>query len=284
VIEAGVRPDFGPGHSPVAGKGLDLKGMLYDGSSPIKAMYIVAENPVITFPESGKVESALKGLDFLVVQDIMLSDTAKLAHVVLPAASWSEKEGTLVGSAGVPQKAVKCLAETGLSVADWMIFRNLARAMQKPLGAETIEALREEIRAKVSFDFQAAAPSLAFNPVAYEESEAVDGEYPFVMVTGILMQHSGSLTAISKGLGSVVSDAYLQINDLDAKRLGVKDEGFVRVNSRRGEAYLKARVTDEVREGMLFAPAHFPHARVNALTMPATNGVHSAIAVKVEQV
>jgi predicted molibdopterin-dependent oxidoreductase YjgC len=102
------------------------------------------------------------------------------------------------------------------------------------------------------------------------------------MVTGNLMQHSGSLTTLSKSLGTVVSDAYLQINDEDAGRFGVRSEGFVRVTSRRGEVYLKARVTDEVPSGMLFVPAHFPHARVNALTYVPSDGESPTVAVKVE--
>jgi NADH-quinone oxidoreductase chain G len=281
-VEAGVRPDAGPGHSPVENRGLDLNQMLYDESSPIKAMYIMGENPLISFPHSGVAESALKRLEFLVVQDIMLTDTAMLAHVVLPAASWAEKEGTLLGAAGVPQRAVRCVPETGTSIADWKILRNLSRVMQKELGTETLEELRAEISEEANLDFGSQEASLSFNPVTYEGGEAPDEEYPLVMVTGILMQHSGSLTTISKSLGSVVSDAYLQMNTSDAERLNVKDEGYVRVYSRRGEAYLKARVTDEVQEGMLFAPAHFPHARVNALTQPSSNGMPSTIAVKVE--
>jgi NADH-quinone oxidoreductase chain G len=282
MFEAGVRPDFGPGHKPADVKGLDIKGMLYDESSPIKALYIMGENAVISFPRSKAVEQFLGRLDFLVVQDIMLSETAMLADVVLPAASWAEKEGTFIGSAGIPQNAVKCIPETGQSIPDWKIFRNLARAMQKDMGMGDLEQLRAEIRENMDMSFDTSQYKLEFVPAEYVVGEEPDEEYPLQMVTGILMQHSGSLTTISKSLGSVVSDAYLQINPVDAGRYGIAHESYVNVHSRRGEAFLKAKVTDEVPEGMLFVPAHFPHARVNSLTYPAANGDAPVAAVRIE--
>jgi predicted molibdopterin-dependent oxidoreductase YjgC len=283
LFEAGVRPDRGPGHSQLEGEaGLDIYGMLYDDSSPIKALYVMGENPVVTFPRARQVEGKLKGLELLVVQDIMLTETAKLAHVVLPASSWAEKDGTFLGAAGIPQRAVKCIAETGLSVPDWQILRNLARAMQRDLGARDLDDLRAEISGKLAFNFKGQEYGLSFNPAGHAGGESVDGEYPLFMVTGNLMQHSGSLTTLSKSLGSVVSDAYLQISVPDARKFNVKSEGFVKLASRRGEVFLKAIVTDEVPEGMLFVPAHFPHARVNALTYAASNGEAPVVAVRVE--
>jgi len=282
MFEAGVRPDMGPGHKPAETPGLDIKGMLYDDASPIKALYVMGENLATSFPRSKHVEQVLNGLDFLVVQDIMFSETAMLADVVLPAASWAEKDGIMVGAAGVPQYAVKCIPETGQSIPDWKIFRNLARAMLKDMGTGDLQQLRTEISENVDLSFDTSKFNVSFVPSEYAPGEATDAEYPLQMVTGILMQHSGSLTTISKSLESVVSDAYLQINPADAKRYGVAHEGYVSVRSRRGEAFLKAKVTDEVPEGMLFVPAHFPHARVNSLTYPAANGDSPVVAVKVE--
>ncbi|GAB4387745.1 MAG: molybdopterin-dependent oxidoreductase [Thermodesulfovibrionales bacterium] len=283
LFEAGVRPDKGPGHSDLQGeRGVDIYGMLYGKDSPLKALYIMGENPVVTFPRARLVEGALERLELLVVQDIMMTETARFAHVVLPAASWSEREGTFLGAAGVAQRAVKCIPETGLSVPDWQILRNLARSMQKDLGARDLEELRAEIAGKTPLDFSGNRYSLAFTAVADTRGEEVSEEYPFSMVTGTLMQHSGSLTTLSKSLGSVVSDAYLQISVPDAARLGVRSEGFVKLVSRRGEVFLKAIVTDEVPEGMLFVPAHFPHARVNALTYAPSNGEAPVVAARVE--
>ncbi len=284
MFEVGIRPDAGPGHSPVAEKGLDAEAMLYAEDSPIKALYIMGENVLVTFPRVHDVERKLGELELLVVQDIIMNDTVKMAHVVLPASSWAEKEVTMVGATGIPQNAIKCVPETGTSVPDWKIIRNLARTMQKDLGHGGLEDIREEMQKKVSFDFDVSDASPAFNPVEQEIAETVDAEYPVTMVTGILMQHSGSLTTLSKSLGSVVSDAYAQVNDQDAGRMNIHDEGYIKISSRRGELLLKARVTDEVPEGMVFIPAHFPHARVNALTMTPENGIPRISAVKVEPV
>ncbi len=282
MFEAGVRPDAGPGHRKVEKPGLDIMGMFYEEGSPVRAMYVMGENPVVNFPLAHAAEARLEALDFLVVQDIIMTETANLADVVLPAASWSEKEGTFVGATGIPQHAPKCVPETGSATADWKIFRNLARAMQRDMGIGGLDELREEMARTVKFDFDVSSPSPSFNPVEHEAGGAPDAEYPFAMVTGVLIQHSGSLTTLSKSLGTVVSDAYLQINDADAARLKVRDDGYVRVASRTGEVFLKARVTGEVPEGMLFVPAHFPHARVNALTSPSANGGPHMAAVKVE--
>jgi NADH-quinone oxidoreductase chain G len=282
LFEAGVRPDAGPGHKEMENKGLDIYGMLYDENSPIKAMYIIGENPAVTYPRSGVVQDTLDKLELLVVQDIMMNDTAKMADVVLPASSWAEKEGTFVGATGVPQQVPKCIPETAGSVPDWKILRNLSRAMQSELGEMGYEELREEIDKNVQFGPDTAEPVLAFNVPGKDIGETTSDEYPFLMSVGTLMQHSGSLTSVSKSLGTVVSDAHVQINDVDAGRLNVAEDAYVKVTSKRGEVYLKARVTYEVPEGMIFVPGHFAHAKVNALTYPATNGGAQIVAVNVQ--
>ncbi len=265
------------------GKGLDARQMLYgNGQKPIKALYIMGENPAVTFPGTAKVMKALEGLDLLIVQDIMMTETAAMAHVVLPAASWSEKEGTFVGLTGKPQKFVKCLPETGLSMPDWKILRNLGTLMKAEMGAGNFAELAEETAENVlSAQLPAATPALT--AVEQATTETTEDGYRLLLATGNLMQHSGSLTAISKNLGSAVSDAYLQINPADAKACGVTDEGFAKVSGKNGAViYLKAKVTVEVPEGMVFVPTHFAHAGVNMLTSPPTNGEAPAVAVKVE--
>jgi predicted molibdopterin-dependent oxidoreductase YjgC len=256
--------------------------MLYEGG--LKALYIMGENPVVTFPNSARVEEVLKSLELLVVQDIMLTPTAELAHVVLPASSWSEKEGTFIGATGLAQRFPQCLPETGLSVADWKILRNLGRMMQAEMGAKDMESLRGEMGSLLEPIAQAPeCPPRRLLPVRQELLQEPDAQYPFLLSTGVLMQHSGSLTTISKHLGSVVSDAYLQINPQDAKALGIQEEGFVKLTGRAGTSvFIKAKVTDEVPQGMVFAPAHFPHARVSLLTELSTDHQSPTVAVRIE--
>ena len=269
--KVGVRPLSG---------GKDARDMLYKPDA-VKALYIMGENPLISFKDVSTVEKALKGLELLVVQDISLTDTAKLADVVLPACSWAEKEGTFMTATGDLQRVPKLLAETGQSIPDWKIFRNLARIMNKELGEKDLSEVRSSMMEKVA-GTTGDKKRPAFNPAKHEMSENADEEYPMLLITSNLLQHSGALSILSKNLGSVVSDAYLQINPADAKKYKIHDESFVKVISRRGAVYLKAMLSQEMPEGAVFAPAHFPHANVNALTHPSLNGEAPTDAIKIE--
>ncbi len=270
MLEAGVRPEGG----------LNVEDMLYRPN--LRALYIMGENPAVTFPDAAKAEEVLKGIEFLVVQDILLTETAQMAHVVLPAASWAEKEGFFVGATGKPQKFIKCLPETGSSMPDWQILRNLGRLMQLDMGAKDEEGLDAEIANHLSLCFREQAAA-SFVPVEQAEMEMPDSGHPLILATGILMQHSGSLTTISKNISSAIADAYIQVNPRDAKTYGVVDEKFTKITAKDGASiYVKAKVTDEVPEGMLFVPAHFAHARVNLLTKPSANGEAPTVAVKIE--
>ncbi len=263
-------------------KGKTAYEMLYKPGA-VKALYVMGNNPLVTFQNISEVEKTLKGLELLIVQDIFLTDTAKLADVVLPASSWAEKEGTFMAATGNIQKITKIVSETGHSIPDWQIFRNLARIMNKDLGLKDITEIRAAIMGIVSeATSQGEKGAPAFNPVTYEVMESVSSEYPLFLVTSNILQHSGALSSLSRNLDSVVSDAYLQINTKDARKYKVPDEGFVKVKSKRGEAYLKAILSDEVPEGTVFAPIHFAHAKVNALTYPAANGAVPLVAVSIE--
>lgn len=272
------------GVRPLAG-GKDAFEMLYKPGT-VKALYIMGENqnPLVTFKNSSEVEKTLKGLDFLIVQDITLTEPAKLADVVLPASSWAEKEGKFMSSTGDIQEISKLIPETGQSIPEWKIFRNLARIMNKDLGLQDLTGIRAAIAdmlIKVEEGFQ---PVPSFTSVGLEISEKPDADYPLFLVTSNLLQHSGSLSILSKNLDSVVADAYLQINPSDADKYKIPDESFVKVVSRRGEVYLKAMISEEMPEGTVFAPVHFPHANVNILTHLSSNGEAPLDTVRVELV
>jgi len=271
LYETGMRPEKG---------GLGIPEMIYGGK--VKALYIMGENPVVTFPDAAKVESRLREMDLLIVQDIMMTETAQLADVVFPASAWAEKEGTFIGSHGRAQRFRKSLPETGLSIPDWKIFRNLGRAMHLDIGAKDEHELHEEMARNLHIEFD-ETPRPRLNPVRHEVSEVPDPAYPFVLITGILMQHSGSLTTISKNITSASADAYIAINPKDARAQKIKDESYSKVMGRDGAAiYVKARVTEEVPVGALFVPAHFAHARVNLLTHPSKNGEAPTVSVRIE--
>lgn len=268
------------GVRPLSESGKNAYEMLYKPGD-IKAMYIMGENPLVSFPDVNTVEKTLKGLEFLIVQDIILTETAKLADVVLPACSWAEKEGTFMSATGNIQKIPKLIPETGQSIPDWMIFRNLARVMNKDLGVKDLVDIRASI-ADLIVTGKKEEFSPSFNPVSYEVMETVSDEYPLYLVTSNVLQHSGALSVLSKNLDSVVTDAFVQINTKDAAKYSITDENFVKITSKRGSVYLKAMLSDEVPEGTIFAPVHFAHAKVNTLTYPALNGGLPLVSVRIE--
>ncbi len=208
-----------------------------------------------------------------------MTDTAKLANVVLPASSWGQKSGNFTNAGGTTQKVHKSTGPTGQSVADWMILRNLALTMGEDVGAKNLAAVQEEIDALPS---EESAGERSFIPVDYKPGDEAASEYPFKLVIRDVVQHSGSMSTSSKSLDLVVSEALLEINWKDARNSGIADESHVKITSKQGEVFLKALVSDEVPEGTVFVPTHFPFAKINTLTHIPSNGEAPIIAVKVE--
>ncbi|NOX20100.1 MAG: molybdopterin-dependent oxidoreductase [Nitrospirae bacterium] len=258
--------------------GKDLYEMLYRPDA-LKALFIMGEDPVVTMPEADTIKNNLQSLELLIVQDIRLSETAKLADVVLPAAAWAEKEGTFINSQGLPQPFPKVVAAAGDSVPDWQILRNLARVMEHDLGNIELGTLREEIS---SISTDRGQQRWRFTPVPQLPEGQTNKEYPILMVTGNVMQHSGALSVMSKSLSHVLSDAFVQISPEDGNKYNIKDGEFIRIISPLSEVYIKARISDEIPEGMLFVPVHFAHARVNSLVAHSSNGSAHPTPVKIE--
>ena len=246
-------------------------------------MYIMGEDPVTTFPDSTQIINKLKSLDFLVVQDIFLTETAKLANVVLPATSWGEKDGTFTNAEGLSQKVFKLTDPTGQAIPDWMILKNLALSMGKELKVRSLLSVQEEIKNTPPIQSPGSG-SMAFNPVEYNPVEKTDSDFPFNLVIRDVLQHSGSMSTSSESLDLVVSEALLEINEKDAKKFGIMDNTHVKIASKQGSVFLKAMLSEEVPEGTVFVPAHFPHSKINNLTQMPANGESPIIAVKIEAV
>ncbi|MCG6552123.1 MAG: molybdopterin-dependent oxidoreductase [Candidatus Magnetominusculus sp. LBB02] len=259
----GVTPDYLPGYVKITDKpGKDLYNMLYEKDS-IKALYMMGEDPLVTYPDLKRLEDKFRALEFIVVQDIRMSASAQYAHVVLPASSWSEKEGTFINMTGQYQEVNKIVAQTGESMPDWQILRNLSRVMNVPIGADNLRAIRDEIEA---IPVNLPRERWQYAPVPFELAEKPDAKYPFVLVTGNLMQHSGALSGMSASLTHVVSDAFVQVSPQDALKYDLEDGGNAKVESKNGMATMKVRISDEIPEGMIFVPMHFFRWRVNELT------------------
>jgi predicted molibdopterin-dependent oxidoreductase YjgC len=262
----------------------------------------MGENPMLSDPDQTHVEEALRGLDFIVAQDIFLTETAALADVVLPAASFAEKDGTFTNTERKVQLIHAAVPAPGEARADWRIIADLARRM----GADWRYGHPREIMAEVN----ALTPSYAgitfdrleegglcwpcpdlshpgtpilhigqftrglgkFFPVAYKApAEEADEEYPLTLTTGRMLEHyhTGTMTRRSDGLNELVPTGFAEVHPEDAERLGIVDEATIAVETRRGRIDVPARVTPHVRPGTVFIPFHFWESPANRLTNTA---------------
>jgi len=243
----------------------------------------MGEDPVATLPDNANVVRSLKGLELLIVSAISMNETAKMAHVVFPASSWAEKDGIFMNAEGRPQRLPRLLEPTGQSLPEWQMLRNLSWAMDKEMNVRSIENLRDEID-QAGTVCESGGPA-RFSPVGQTDlSGLTSKDYPLTLVIRDVLQHSGSLSTRSESLNLVASEAILEIHPTDARKTGISDNDHVKVTSGKGAVYLKARVSEEIMEGVVVSSSHFPHGRVNALSRPSTNGTSQLTAVRVELV
>jgi formate dehydrogenase alpha subunit len=286
----------------------------------LKGMYIMGEDPVLTDPDANHVKKSLSNLDFLVVQDIFLSETAKFADVVLPAACYAEKEGTFTNTERRIQRVRKAVEAPGECKGDWTIIQELANKMGYKMGYSSSEEIFEEIRNLVpSFhgitynridkkglqwpcptEEHPGTPYLhkgsfvrgkgKMIPVEYEPpAELTNEEYPFLLTTGRMLYHYNVMTRNSDSLDKLRPHELAQINPLDAEKLGITEKDEIRVTSRRGSIVTKVQITDRVYPGLMFMTFHYKESPVNELTNAAFDPItktaeYKVTAVKVEKV
>ncbi len=287
----------------------------------LKALYILGENPMLSDPDISHVEKALDNLEFLVVQDLFLTETAMLADVVLPGASFAEKDGTFSNTERRVQRVRKAV-EPVAGKADWEVISEVLTMMGYPHEYCSASDVFNEM---VSITPQYAGMSFArldqgglqwpcptadhpgtkylhegkfsrglgkFTAVDFEPpAELPDEEYPFVLNTGrrLYHYHTGTMTRRAKGLNTIYSEETIEINPADACSLEVGDGDTVKVSSRRGSIMAKANVTKRVPQGMVFTSFHFSEVAVNFLTNTARDPIAKipelkVAAVKVEKI
>jgi len=256
----------------------------------IRGMYIVGENPVLSFPNSRLVTEILTSLGFLVVQDMFLTETAKLANVVLPAASFAEKEGTFTNFEGRVNRVRKAIEPVGESLPDWEIILRLADKMGSPMPYSSLQDVMSEIEELVpsyedytdserqdelaygetgrTYRRQLLKGFARFSPVKYTpQARKRKSDYPFTLLTGTTLYHfgTGSRSSRSSRLKKCSPEAFVEIGEPDARKLAIADGEKVKVTSPVGEVSAMVKITDTLREGMLFMPVSFPEAPVNEL-------------------
>lgn len=258
----------------------------------IKGLYIVGENPALSFPHSSLATEVLATLDFLVVQDMFLTETAKLATVVLPATSFAEKEGTFTNFEGRVNRVRKAIEPIGESLPDWEIILRLADEMGHPLPFSSLQQVMDEVEelvplyegytdseklyqaeldsweARRTYGGQFLKGFVRFSPVEYTpQAERAKEGYPFILLTGTTLHHSGTGTRSSRAwrLKKFSPQAFVEIGESDAKKLAVTDGEKVKIISPTGEVTTTAKITDTLPEGTLFMPISFSETRVNEL-------------------
>ncbi|MBA7659682.1 Formate dehydrogenase H [subsurface metagenome] len=277
------------------------------GMGQIKAIYLIGENPVLSDPDANHIKEALQKLEFLVVQDMFLSETAELADVVLPAASFAEKDGTFTNTERRVQRVRKAIEPVGNSRPDWEITCQIARKMgAKGFDFEHPSQIMDEIASLtpsyggVSYSrleeggLQWPCPTQdhpgtpilhteiftrgkgRFMPLEYKPPmELPDSEYPLILTSerSLYQFHTGTMTRKVKGLNIIRGEELVEINPSDASALDIADGEMVKVTSRRGEVVAKARVTEISPAGVVTMDFHFAESPVNILTNPALDPV-----------
>jgi len=255
-------------------------------SGRLKAMYVVGENPVRSLPASATAAEALKKLEFLVVQELFLTETTQLADVVLPACSYAEKSGTFTNSEGFVQKVRRGLDPIGDSRPDWEILAAISVMMGYPLEYGDAPEILKEIRAVIpgyrvlgampepaQVDTQSMERYLAGGfaddladryRVAARAKQS--GEF-WTLRLGQVLFHSGKLSTMAKGLMEIQKEGRLYMNPGDAKRLGIAAGDMVRVTSEAGEATVQVSSMGRIPEGMLYFPESFREALAAVLTV-----------------
>ncbi len=267
----------------------------------IKALYVMGENPMLSDADKTSTENALRALDLLIVQDLFITETAQLAHVILPAASSLEKDGTFTNTERRVQRIRRALGPVGEARPDWHILGDLmARIDGKVSQYSNAEDIFEEIRtvvpsyaginyARLEAEQGLCWPCLteehAGTPILHTKQfsrglglftvnafEAVgqqkDEDYPFILVTGRLAHHyhTGTMTRLSWALERESPTAFLEMHPDDAAKIGARNMWNVRIKSLRGEISATLHVTKNISPGIVFLPFHFWESAANVLT------------------
>ncbi|MDP2744076.1 MAG: formate dehydrogenase subunit alpha [Dehalococcoidia bacterium] len=284
-------------------------------SGQIKAVYLIGENPVLSEPDANKTQKALESLEFLLVQDIFPTESGRPAHVVLPACSFAERDGTFTNTERRVQRVRKVIEPIGESRPDWWIVCQIAKKM----GASGFDyqhpsEIMDEIASLTTIYGGIAYPRLEqvglqwpcptkdhpgtpflhaqaftrgkghFSPLKDRPpAELPDESYPLILTTqrSLFQFHTGTMTRRVEGLETLRHEELVEMNPVDAANLGIADGDFVKVTSRRGEMVARARVNGVSPVGVVCTTFHFSESPTNRLTNSAVDPVSKIPELKV---
>ncbi|MBI1913073.1 MAG: NADH-quinone oxidoreductase subunit NuoG [Deltaproteobacteria bacterium] len=284
--EMGVHPNFGPGYSELREKGRGVDGMLLAAqNNQLDVLYVIGSDIASMYPEQELAVSALQKVKFLVVQDMFLTDTAKLAHVVLPGSSFGEKDGTFTNQEGRAQLIKKLLPTPGKAKKDIDIIRAIGEHFDRSFGPKNALLVLDEIRKEVPMykdvnllfnnrkntenkldnkaSLVAAADSAALSIGEFKTKvERKTPDAPFQLVTGNHLFHSGKYSRMSRTLLGLVQGGEVEISEEDANSLGLKNGDRVKVRGRAYEATLTLRTKRGTKSGVAFIGENFDDAPI----------------------
>lgn len=323
VANEDVRKKFetawGVSLSPKPGLTL-MEIMAAAGSGSIKALYIMGENPLLSDPDLHHVTKELQKLELMIVQDIFLTETGQIADVVLPVSVFAEKDGTFTNTERRVQRVRKAIQPPGEAKADWEVICDISNRLGYAMNYKSAKEIFDEMAAVTPSyggitykrlekeGLQWPCPTHdhkgtkflhkdrfsrglgLFTPIEFiPPNELPDKEYPFLLSTGRVLYHyhTGTMTRRAKGPSELCPESLVEINPLDAEKLGISNGQLIKITSRRGNVEAKARVTTKSAPGSVFMNFHFSQAPVNLLTNPALDPTgkipeYKVCAVKVE--
>ena len=286
----------------------------------IRGLYIFGEDPVVADANIAHVQKALDKVDFLVVQDLFLTDTAKMADVVLPGACYAEKDGTFTCTERRVQRIRKAVEPPGEAKPDWQIISMLSQRMGYPMHYNSASEIFDEVchllpqykglsyerLEKVGLQWPVPDQHHPGTPVLHTEKftrgkglfiaedyippvELPDEEYPLLFTTGrdIARYNFSSMTGKTPEIDEISPECFAEVHPGDAERLGLKEKNWVRLTSRRGSVQMRATITDRTQEGTIFSTYNHLQALVNLLTLDALDRLsrtpeYKLCAIKVE--
>jgi formate dehydrogenase alpha subunit len=272
----------------------------------LKGMYVIGENPLVSDPDLNHAEKSIDKLDFLVVQDIFLTETAQLADVVLPSACFAEKDGTFSNTERRVQRVRKAVNPPGDAWDDWKITCEIATRMGYPMHYESSREIMEELcrltpsYGGISYErieyeglhWPCPNPEHPGTPILHREqftigkgifhaidyvppAETADEEFPLYLTTGRLLYqyHTGTMTMKTGGLNQIAPECFVEISPQDARSYDLQDGSRVEVASRRGSIDVRIKISRKAASGTVFIPFHYARAAANRLTNAALDPI-----------
>ncbi|MCB9677696.1 MAG: molybdopterin-dependent oxidoreductase [Alphaproteobacteria bacterium] len=332
--DAGASPVFYPGYQRVSDpaararfeaawgaplspdEGMNLNVMMKAmGQGKIRGLYVMGEDILLSEPNTSKMEEGLNKVEFVVVQDILPTETMRFADVVLPAACFVEKDGVFTNSDRRVQRVRKAVEPPGEAKADWEILCDLARAVGYPMPhytaprevyaemaalSDKFAGITHERIGAMGLQWPCPTPDhpgtvtlhedgplkgkATFMPAFYRPSEELpDDAYPLVLSTGRTLYHYNAATQTLRAKGALAKqpENFVEMHRYDARKRGLHDGQRVRVASRRGEIEAVVAVSPRMRPGCVWMPLHFPDQLTNRLTNDAGDVVTSTAEYKV---